>query len=165
MDSLTCMAIAREAGYELFPISFDYGQKHRAELKAASQISDSFNAQHKIIKCHDIGAMGGSSLTDENIEVSDYQGDGTIPTSYVPARNIIFLSIALGYAEVVGAAHIFIGISSVDYSGYPDCRPEFIDAFAKMAECGTKCGSEGNPIQFETPLVQLSKAQNDCQRH
>ena len=165
MDSLTCMGIAKEEGYELYPISFDYGQKHRAELNAAKKIAEHYDAKHKIIQCHDLGALGGSSLTDDSIEVDDYKGDGEIPTSYVPARNIVFLSIALGYAEVLDAESIFIGVSSVDYSGYPDCRPEFIEAFAKMAEAGTKAGVEGHPIQLKTPLIDLSKAQTIARGH
>lgn len=159
MDSLTCMAIARDAGFTLLPISFDYGQKHRSELQAAATIAKEFDAKHKIIQCHDIGAMGGSSLTDESMDVSNYDSSDEIPSSYVPARNIIFLSIALGYAEVMNADSIFIGVSSVDYSGYPDCRPEFIDAFAHMARVGTKRGVENNSIRFKTPLINLSKAE------
>lgn len=159
LDSLTCMAIAKDQGYQLYPISFDYQQRHHAELDAARGIAVEFNATHKIINMHEMGHLGGSALTDQNISVADYSGDGEIPATYVPARNIVFLSIALGYAEIIEADKIFIGVSSVDYSGYPDCRPEFIDAFQRVADVGIKRGVEGNGIQIMSPLIHLSKAE------
>ncbi|OHW62308.1 7-cyano-7-deazaguanine synthase [Andreesenia angusta] len=157
LDSTTCMAVAKAEGYELYPISFDYGQKHDRELALASKIAEHYSAaEHRVIKMQNIG---GSALTDSDIEVPEYSEDGGVPVTYVPARNLLFLSYALGYAEVVGADAIFIGVSSVDYSGYPDCRPEFIDAFRKMVEVGTVAGLEGNPIEIVTPLIDLSKAE------
>ncbi len=157
LDSTTCMSIAYKAAYEIFPISFDYGQKHNKELDCAKKVADFYNAQnHKIIK---IDNFGGSALTDSKIDVPDYNENGHIPTTYVPARNILFMSYALGYAEVVGAKSIFIGISSVDYSGYPDCRPEFVRAFKEVVKTGTKAGVEGAPINIEAPIINLSKAQ------
>jgi len=157
LDSTTCLTIAVRDGYEVFPISFDYGQRHKKELHSAGLISKylkltSFN----IVK---IDNFGGSALTDINIDVPKFEDANNIPVTYVPARNIIFLSYALGYAEVLNAEAIYIGVNAVDYSGYPDCRPEFIEAFQKMAELGTKCGSEGRPVKIKTPLIDLSKAE------
>lgn len=159
MDSLTCMAIAQSQDYSVYPISFDYGQKHRSELKAAQKIAAHFEAPHRVIHMEDVGQLGGSALTDQSMEVPDFKGDGEIPATYVPARNIVFLSIATGYAEVIEASCIFVGVSSVDYSGYPDCRPECISAFQETITQGTKAGVEGQGIRIETPLINLSKAQ------
>lgn len=157
LDSTTCMAVAKSEGYELYPISFDYGQKHDRELELAKKIAGFYDSkEHRVIKMQNVG---GSALTDSDIEVPEYSEDGGVPVTYVPARNLLFLSYALGYAEVVGADAIFIGVSSVDYSGYPDCRPEFIDAFQKMVDVGTVAGLEGRPIEIVTPLIDLSKAE------
>lgn len=157
LDSTTCMAVAKSEGYELYPISFDYGQKHDRELGLAKQIAELYSvADHKIISMQNVG---GSALTDESIEVPEYSEDGEVPVTYVPARNLLFLSYALGYAEVIGAEAIFIGVSSVDYSGYPDCRPEFIEAFQKVVDVGTVAGLQGKSIEVKTPLISLSKAE------
>ena len=157
LDSTTCMAVAKSQGYELYPISFDYNQRHKRELESAKKVAEHFNAkEHKILKLDNVG---GSALTDKSIDVPDYQGDGEIPVTYVPARNLLFLSYALGYAEVVQAEAIFIGVSSVDYSGYPDCRPEFIEAFQKVAEVGTAAGIKGNAPKIVTPIINLTKAE------
>lgn len=159
MDSLTCMAIAQSEGYKLFPISFDYGQKQRSELNAAKNIAKHFNAKHRIIDIQDLGKMGGSAITDDTIDIENYKGDGQIPATYVPGRNLIFFSIAIGYAEILEAECIYTGVSSVDYSGYPDCRPEFIDSFRQTANLATKVGVEANGIELKTPLIYLSKAE------
>ncbi|QIB26507.1 7-cyano-7-deazaguanine synthase QueC [Caloranaerobacter azorensis] len=157
LDSTTCMGIAQNEGYELYPISFDYKQRHRKELEAAKKIAEYYNVkEHRIISLDNVG---GSALTDKNIDVPEYKGDGEIPVTYVPARNILFLSYALGYAEVIGAEAIFIGVSSVDYSGYPDCRPEFIEAFQKVVDVGTAAGVKGKSIKIIAPLINLSKAE------
>lgn len=159
LDSTTCLAIAKSQGYDCYALSISYGQKHNAELNAAKRIAEHYQViEHRIIEI-DIRQFGGSSLTDDNIDVPDYSGEGGIPNTYVPARNTIFLSIALGWAEVVNADNIFIGVSSVDYSGYPDCRPEYILAFQNMAGLATKSGVEGHPIRIHAPLVYLSKAE------
>ncbi|MBP5427403.1 MAG: 7-cyano-7-deazaguanine synthase QueC [Clostridiales bacterium] len=157
LDSTTCISYAIKNGYEVYPISFDYGQRLNRELECAKKVVKHFNVKtHKIIKMDNVG---GSALTDMNISVPKFEGDGEIPVTYVPARNIIFLSYATGYAEVVGADAIFIGVNAVDYSGYPDCRKEFIEAFQNMINVGTKRGVEGNPIKIETPLLNLSKGE------
>jgi len=158
LDSATLMAIAREDGYQCYAISFDYGQRHRCELEAAAIVAQR-NAvvEHKTIRLN-LDSIGGSALTDTSLEVPTIPGDG-IPITYVPARNTVFLSIALGWAEVVDADRIYIGVNAVDYSGYPDCRPEYISAFQQLANLATKRGTEGHPIAIEAPLQQLSKAQ------
>lgn len=158
MDSTTCMSVAHKEGYDIYPISFDYSQRHKKELECAKKIAEFYNVkQHKIIKLDNVG---GSALTDFSIDVPDYKGNlREIPVTYVPARNILFLSYAVGYAEVIGAKTIFIGVSAVDYSGYPDCRPEFIEAFQRTIDVGTKAGVEGNSIKIATPLINLSKAE------
>lgn len=157
LDSATVLAIARSEGYECYAISFDYGQRHRAELTAAARIVDSLQArEHKTIKL-DLRDIGGSALTDGNIQVPNTPSEG-IPVTYVPARNTIFLSIALGWAEVIGAGDIFIGVNAVDYSGYPDCRPEFIEAFERLANLATRTGVQGAGFKLHTPLIALSKA-------
>ncbi len=158
LDSTTILAVALEHGYECHTLAFDYGQRSDSELTAAKHASEKQGAiDHKVIRL-DLRAIGGSALTDDEIDVPLAQTSG-IPVTYVPARNTVFLSIALGYAEVLSAETIFIGINAVDYSGYPDCRPEYIQAFAKMAALATKSGVEGEPIRIETPLVDLTKAE------
>lgn len=159
LDSTTCLAYALDQGYECYALSFDYGQKQRAELEAAKKISSHLGViKHEIVSLS-IGKLGGSALTDSNIEVPTYKGNEDIPCTYVPARNTTFLSIALGWAEILEANAVFIGVSSIDYSGYPDCRPEFIEAFQEVANKGTKTGVEGKPITIETPLINLDKAE------
>lgn len=158
LDSTTILAIAKSQGYECHTLAFDYGQRSRSELLAAQRVSISLEADdHKIIRL-DLRAIGGSALTDSEIDVPESETAG-IPVTYVPARNTVFLSVALGYAEVLEASAIFIGVNAVDYSGYPDCRPEYIRAYADMAALATKSGVEGNPIRIETPLIDLTKAQ------
>ena len=157
LDSTTCISYAISKGYEVYPISFDYGQRLSRELECAKKVVEHFGIKtHRIIKMDNVG---GSALTDMNISVPNFEGDGEIPVTYVPARNIIFLSYATGYAEVVGADCIFIGVNAVDYSGYPDCREEFINAFQNMINIGTKRGVDGKPIKIETPLLHLSKGE------
>ena len=158
LDSITVLALAKQQGYQCYALSFDYGQRHNAELIAASQIAAHYQVKdHKIIKLG-LGAIGGSALTDEHIAVPNTPQEG-IPVTYVPARNTIFLSFALGWAEVVEAHDIFIGVNAVDYSGYPDCRPEFISAFQHLANLATKAGVEGESVKIHTPLIDLSKAE------
>jgi len=158
LDSLTTLLIARELGYQCHCLSFDYGQRHDAELIAARTLARTYVAKdHKIIRIG-LGDIGGSALTDEAIQVPDAPTEG-IPVTYVPARNSIFLAFALGYAEVLEALDIFIGVNAVDYSGYPDCRLEFIEAFQKLADLATKAGVEGGHFKIHTPLIHLSKAQ------
>lgn len=158
LDSATCLAIARHQGYRCHTIAFDYGQRTRSELKAAERLSAALGAEsHRVIELG-LGTIGGSALTDHSIAVPEDGGDG-IPVTYVPARNTVFLSLALGLAEVVDGDALFIGVNAVDYSGYPDCRPEFIQAFQTMAGLATKAGVEGHPLEIATPLMHLSKAQ------
>ena len=158
LDSATTLALAQEQGYACYAISFDYGQRHRCELEAATRVAQTAGAiEHKIITL-DLNNIGGSALTDTTIAVPDQPSEG-IPVTYVPARNTVFLSLALAWAEVLAAEAIFIGVNAVDYSGYPDCRPEFIEAFANLAKLATKAGVEGHPIGIETPLIHLSKAE------
>ncbi len=158
LDSATVLAIAREQGYACYALSFDYGQRHRCELAAAERIAETLGAiDHRTIRL-DLRAIGGSALTDDAIEVPSAPSEG-IPVTYVPARNTVFLSLALGWAEVLGAGHIFIGVNAVDYSGYPDCRPEFIRAYEAMANLATKAAVEGHPMRLHTPLIDLSKAE------
>lgn len=157
LDSSTCLAEARAAGFRCYALSFDYGQRHTAELRAARRIAESaLVADHKTVRI-DFDGMGGSALTDADIDVPEAPTEG-IPVTYVPARNTVFLAIALGWAETLGADAIYIGVNAVDYSGYPDCRPEFIDAFEHLAARATKAGVEGHAIRIETPLIDLSKA-------
>ena len=162
LDSATCLAIASQ-DYEVHTLTIDYGSKHSKELESARNLAEHFKvASHRIIKMN-LGIIGGSSLTDENISLDTDKKLGEIgkeiPSSYVPARNMTFLSLAVGLAEVVDAEKIFIGANSVDYSGYPDCRPEFFKSFQKTAELGTKAGVEGKPVIIESPLLRLTKAQ------
>lgn len=159
LDSATCLAIAVAEGYICSALSFDYGQKHRSELIAATNIAADYKVERHEIITLSIGQLGGSALTDSATPVPDYAANSLIPVTYVPARNTIMLSIALGFAEIINADTIFIGVSSVDYSGYPDCRPEYIKAFSDMAALATKRGIEGNPITINTPLINLSKAE------
>ena len=159
LDSTTCLALAQSQGYTCVALSFNYGQRHAAELLQAQAIAAQFGVKRHEVVDLSIGQFGGSALTDEAIAVPDYTGSESIPVTYVPARNTVFLSIALGLAEVVEAEAIFIGISSVDYSGYPDCRPEYIAAFQAMADLATKAGLEGRGVRIETPLSSLSKQQ------
>ena len=159
LDSATCLAIARAAGHECHALSFSYGQRHAAELAAAARVSRRLDArQHRVMNI-DLAAFGGSALTDATIAVPEAPSDG-IPVTYVPARNTVFLSLALAWAEVLGARDIYIGVNAVDYSGYPDCRPEFVAAFERMANLATRAGVEGTaPVQIRTPLISLSKAE------
>lgn len=158
LDSSTVLAIARQQDFECYTLSFDYGQRHKSELLAAQRVSDSMQVvEHKVVKL-DLGTIGGSALTDTNIDVPEYETTG-IPVTYVPARNTVFLSIALGWAEVLGANDIFVGINAVDYSGYPDCRPDYLQAYEAMANLATKAGVEGNKLSIHAPLIDMSKAQ------
>ncbi|MBL6987062.1 MAG: 7-cyano-7-deazaguanine synthase QueC [Methylobacter sp.] len=158
LDSITVLALAKKQGFKCYALSFDYGQRHNAELIAATQIAADYQVEdHKIIKLG-LSSIGGSALTDEHIAVPNTPQDG-IPVTYVPARNTIFLSFALGWAEVLNLSDIFIGVNAVDYSGYPDCRPEFINAFQQLANLATKAGVEGEHFAIHTPLIALSKAE------
>ncbi|MBN1379312.1 MAG: 7-cyano-7-deazaguanine synthase QueC [Gammaproteobacteria bacterium] len=157
LDSATTLAIAREQNFECYAISFDYGQRHRAELVAAGRVAEKYKVkQHKTVRI-DLDNMGGSALTDVSLAVPESHSEG-IPITYVPARNTVFLALALGWAEIIGASEIFIGVNAVDYSGYPDCRPEFIRAFERLAGLATKAGVEGAHFKIHTPLIDLSKA-------
>lgn len=157
LDSATVVAMALADGYTCYTMSFDYGQRHRAELDAAARVARDLGVvEHKVIGL-DLNGIGGSALTDSSIAVPESPGEG-IPVTYVPARNTVFLSLALGWAEVLGARDIFIGVNAVDYSGYPDCRPEFIEAFERMANLATKAGVEGQGFTIQAPLQNLSKA-------
>ncbi len=157
LDSVTVLATAKSQGYECYALSFDYGQRHNAELQAAAKIATEYEVELKIIRL-DLGSIGGSALTDSDIDVPQSLEAG-IPVTYVPARNTVFLSLALGWAEVLQAQDIFIGVNAVDYSGYPDCRPEFIAAFENLANVATKASVEGVPFKIHTPLIHLTKAQ------
>ncbi|WP_034839489.1 7-cyano-7-deazaguanine synthase QueC [Endozoicomonas numazuensis] len=158
LDSSTVLAIARGQGYECYTVSFDYGQRHRVELKASARVSKELGAKdHKTLKL-DLRDLGGSALTDDEIDVPEELGEG-IPVTYVPARNTVFLSLALGWAEILGARDIFIGANDVDYSGYPDCRPAYLEAFEKMANLATKAGIEGDHFHIRAPLLELTKAE------
>ncbi|MEA3387723.1 7-cyano-7-deazaguanine synthase QueC [Sphingobium sp. CCH11-B1] len=157
LDSMVAGALARESGYRLLALSIDYNQRHRVELRAAARVAESLNAIRHIVLPLDLTAFGGSALTAD-IAVPKSGVGADIPVTYVPARNAIFLSLTLGLAEVAGASDVFIGVNALDYSGYPDCRPEFIDAFQKMATLATKAGVEGHPIRINTPLQYMSKA-------
>jgi 7-cyano-7-deazaguanine synthase len=160
IDSSTCAVIAKADGFELYALSFDYNQRHKTELDFADRAARFVGVSDHIIIKTDLSAIGGSALTDSKISVPDFkEGNSKIPVTYVPSRNIIFLSYAVSYAEVIGADDIFIGVTAVDYSGYPDCRPEFIEAFSNAANLGTKKGIEGNPFKIHTPLLNLSKDQ------
>ncbi len=156
LDSTTVLAMAQSEGYECYTLTFDYGQRHRAELLAAQRVSNALgNVEHKVVHLN-LDSIGGSALTDTSIDVPEEASEG-IPVTYVPARNTVFLSIALGWAEVLAAQDIFIGVNAVDYSGYPDCRPEFIAAFQAMANLATKVGVDGGTMRIQTPLMEMSK--------
>jgi 7-cyano-7-deazaguanine synthase len=158
LDSATTLAIARAEGYECHALSVHYGQRHAAELEAARRIAERLGAHaHRTIGV-DLGQIGGSALTDTGIAVPDTPGEG-IPVTYVPARNTVLLALALGWAEVLGARDVFIGVNAVDYSGYPDCRPEYIAAFERLAGLATKAGVEGARFTIRAPLLQASKAE------
>ena len=160
LDSTTTLAIAKSQNYACYALSFDYGQRHRIELQAAHQVAASLGViEHKVIHLN-LDAIGGSALTDSQIKVPTTGIlSNQIPITYVPARNTIFLALALGWAEVLMATDLFIGVNAVDYSGYPDCRPEFITAFEKLANLATKAGVEGQAFKIHTPLIHLTKAQ------
>lgn len=159
LDSATVLAMAIDQGFDCYSLAFDYGQRHAAELAASEKLSRQLGAkQHKVIKL-DLSAIGGSALTDDSIAVPEHDESAEgIPVTYVPARNTVFLSIALGWAEVLAARNIFIGVNAVDYSGYPDCRPDYIRAYEQMANLATKAGVEGHPLRINTPLIDLTKA-------
>ena len=158
LDSSTVLAMAKQQGFDCYTLSFDYGQRHRSELFAAAKVSEAMQVEaHKVVSL-DLGTIGGSALTDTNIDVPEYETSG-IPVTYVPARNTVFLSIALGWAEVLGANDIFVGVNAVDYSGYPDCRPDYINAFEQMANLATKAGVEGNKLNVHAPLIDMTKGQ------
>jgi 7-cyano-7-deazaguanine synthase len=160
LDSTTCMAIAKHDGFEAYALSFSYGQRHSVELEKAKQYATQIGAaDHRVVDV-DLRQFGGSALTDDIDVPKNQLTEGEIPVTYVPARNTIFLSFALGWAEVLGAKDIYIGVNALDYSGYPDCRPEFISAYENMANLATKAGVEGDdPYTIHTPLIQLSKAE------
>jgi 7-cyano-7-deazaguanine synthase len=159
LDSSTCLALARRDGYACYALSFDYGQRHRIELEAAARVAAAIGVERHMVAKIGLDAFGGSALTDD-IEVPKGKLSEGIPVTYVPARNTIFLSFALAWAEVLESSDIFIGVNALDYSGYPDCRPEFIEAYERMANLATKAGVEGRTkLKIHTPLLQLSKAE------
>lgn len=160
LDSATCLALARREGFGCHALSFDYGQRHNAELDSARRIADQVGCDSHVVYTLDVGPFAGSSLTTAGGVPKDGQpGQGAIPSTYVPARNLVFLSIATAYAETLEAGDVFIGVNAVDYSGYPDCRPEFVEAFARAATLATRRGTQGgSPLTVRTPLLTLSKA-------
>ncbi|WP_248924930.1 7-cyano-7-deazaguanine synthase QueC [Paenibacillus hamazuiensis] len=164
LDSTTCMGMAKAEGFDLYPITFDYGQRHRGEIENAKQVAEYYGVshRHKMITLGFLRDFGGSALTDDRIEVPDTTGgepaEGEIPVTYVPGRNLLFLSIATSYAEVTGSEAIYIGVNALDYSGYPDCRPEFIRKVEETIALATKVGVEGGPIRIATPLINMTKA-------
>ncbi len=161
LDSATVLAIARDRGFDCHCLSFDYGQRHRFELEAARNVASSVGARAHVVMSIDLRAFGGSALTDD-IDVPKGRDESemrSIPVTYVPARNLVFLSFAIGYAETLGATDVFLGVNAVDYSGYPDCRPEFIESFARTANLATKIGVEGAGFSVHAPLIDLTKAQ------
>jgi 7-cyano-7-deazaguanine synthase len=158
LDSLVVAAMARAAGWRLFALTIDYNQRHRIELEAAARVAKVMAAERHVVLPLDLSRFGGSALTDADIAVPKTGVGAGIPITYVPARNTIFLSLCLGWAEAVGARDIGIGVNALDYSGYPDCRADFIQAFEVMANLATKAGVEGNPFQIHTPLVEMTKA-------
>lgn len=159
LDSATVLAIARAEGYACHALSFDYGQRHGAELRAAERVAEALGVIDRKRIHLGLDAIGGSALTDDSIAVPNQLQEGVIPVTYVPARNTVFLAFALGYAEVLNATDIFIGVNAVDYSGYPDCRPAFVEAFQTLANLATKAGVEGAKFRIHTPLITLSKAE------
>jgi len=158
LDSATVLALARESGLECYALSVSYGQRHQSEISAAARVAHSLGAREHRIMHVNLGRIGGSALTDNSIDVPTTPGEG-IPVTYVPARNTIMLSLALAWAEVLKATEIHIGVNAVDYSGYPDCRPEFVAAFQQLAALATKVGVEGGSLQVRAPLISMSKAQ------
>ena len=158
LDSATCLAIARDMGFETYALSVAYGQRHAAELAASKRVAQALGAREHRTASVELGQFGGSALTDPGIAVPLDQDNAGIPVTYVPARNTVMLSIALAWAEVLGADDIFVGVNAVDYSGYPDCRPAFIEAFERMARLATKVGVEGAQLRIHAPLIELSKA-------
>lgn len=158
LDSMVAAGIARAAGHDLLALTINYNQRHAIELQAAARIAAAFGARRHVVLPLDLSQFGGSALTDDIAVPKDGVGEG-IPVTYVPARNTIFLSVALGWAEAAGARDIYFGINALDYSGYPDCRPAFLDAFTAMANLATKAGVEGDPFRFHAPLLHMSKAQ------
>ncbi len=160
LDSATVLAMARSQGYRCYALSFDYGQRHRSELDASRRVSERAGVVEQRIVPIGLGEVGGSALTDPAIPVPEGETVGDeIPVTYVPARNLLFLSFAVGWAEVLKACDIFIGVNAVDYSGYPDCRPDFIDSFQQTANLATRAGSEGAPFTIHAPLIELTKAE------
>lgn len=162
LDSSTVLAIARSKGFDCYCLSFSYGQKHDTEIEYAREIASQFGAAEHRVATIDIGAFGGSALTDDKLEIpdaGDVDASSDIPVTYVPARNTVFLSYALGWAEVLGAADIFIGVNAVDYSGYPDCRPAFVAAFEQVANLATRAGVEGSKLTIHAPLIELTKGE------
>ncbi len=159
LDSTTCMAIARDQGFAAYALSFAYGQRHTVELEKAREYAPLIGAEEHMVVDIDLRKMGGSALTADIDVPKHLAEEGEIPVTYVPARNTIFLSFALGWAEVLGATDIYIGVNALDYSGYPDCRPEFIQAFQQLANLATKAGVEGNPYHINAPLLNLTKAE------
>ena len=160
LDSATVLAIAQAAGYTCYAVSFDYGQRHSAELEAARQVAARAKVEEHRVVSIDLSQFGGSALTDESIDVPDANtSEDAIPITYVPARNTVFLSLALAWSEVLGACDIFVGVNAVDYSGYPDCRPEFIRAYENMANLATRAGVEEQQLTVHAPLIDLTKAQ------
>ncbi len=159
LDSTTVLALIQSQGYDVYALSFSYGQKHDNELEVAKKIALTANVKEHVVLDLNLGALGRSSLTHDDLSVPDHNNNNQIPSTYVPARNTVFLSIALGWAESLGAFDVFAGVSAIDYSGYPDCRPEYINAFQNMANLATKTGVEGKPININTPLIALNKAE------
>ncbi len=159
LDSATCLALAQRQGFECYALSVAYGQRHAAEIAAARRVALALGAHEHRLAHVELGQFGGSALTDPGIAIPERSEAGDIPITYVPARNTVMLSMALAWAEALGAGDIFIGVNAVDYSGYPDCRPEFIAAFQAMANLATKAGIEGRPLAIHAPLIELSKAE------
>ena len=159
LDSATTLAIARDAGFDCYCLSLDYGQRHRVELEAAGHVAQALEAREQRVVRLDLAAFGGSALTDRNIDVPTTGPEDDIPVTYVPARNTIMLSLALAWAEVLESRDIFVGVNAVDYSGYPDCRPEFVAAFEQLANLATKAGVEGKRMTIHAPLIDLTKAE------
>jgi 7-cyano-7-deazaguanine synthase len=162
LDSATCLAIARDQGYDCYALSFAYGQRHAAELPAARRVAAALGAVEHRVMSIDLAAFGGSALTDARIPVPDAgtaMSASAIPVTYVPARNTVFLAFALAWAEVLGAREIFVGVNAIDYSGYPDCRPAFVEAFERLANLATRAGVEGSRLRIRAPLIELGKAE------
>lgn len=168
MDSMVCAGLAREAGHRVIALTVDYNQRHRCELEAAARVVAAIGAEEHLIAPLDLRSFGGSALTSDTAVPKDgagAAGAAGIPVTYVPARNTIFLSLALGLAEARGAKHIYVGVNALDYSGYPDCRPAFVEAFEAMANLATRAGVEGDPFRFETPLLHMTKADISREAH